>query len=217
MHVILKMEGEPAIPMSFERFAQENDLTGEWRDEILGAIDIHGVFQGGGGAQPAYTVTKDTRSLLERINAVPWIELRVASEKPTLDAALKHIMDIAGIETGDVAGQMVKVGWPCWRTSLRLQWLFQWLETEQQAAFQWLEAEQQPKGRYGVWCMVSGGVTGPREAWLKTVDGEVHRFSTLAEAVDEADRLRDQSRSWNSSCLFHYAAREFAYPGAEVA
>jgi hypothetical protein len=47
---------------------------------------------------------------------------------------------------------------------------------------------------YGVWCHVSGGVTGTREAWLKRYpsdDSKPHEFATFEEAEAEARRLRE--------------------------
>lgn len=41
---------------------------------------------------------------------------------------------------------------------------------------------------WGVWCRVSGGVTGTREAWLKDSSGDEKRF-TQSEAEAEAERL----------------------------
>jgi hypothetical protein len=42
---------------------------------------------------------------------------------------------------------------------------------------------------YGVWCEVSGGVTGYRAAWLKDSFG-IKRYETREEAEAEAHRLR---------------------------
>jgi hypothetical protein len=204
--IILKMEDEPAIALSFERFDRENDLSTEEREDILGALDRHGYYEGGGGAQPDYTLHIDRRSAVDRIGAVTWGDLRDAAERPTLDAALKHIMDIAGIETGDVAGQMFKAGWPSWK-SLRLQWLLQWLDAEQKAAESWPDdvadhySVPAPK-THGVWCEVSGGFTGHRENWMRDRDGRPMTF-TKEEAEEEAKRLRE-TIGRNSMARFSY-------------
>src|SRR5262245_57457514 len=43
------------------------------------------------------------------------------------------------------------------------------------------------QAKYGVWCTVSGGVTGFREAWMKS-DGKIKVFSTHQAAQAEADK-----------------------------
>jgi hypothetical protein len=43
--------------------------------------------------------------------------------------------------------------------------------------------------KFQIWCEVSGGVTGHRQAWLKA-DGKIQQFDTEAEAQAEADRLQ---------------------------
>ena len=58
--------------------------------------------------------------------------------------------------------------------------------------------------RYRVWCRVSGGVTGTREAWLKS-DGKVKIFRTAEEAKAEAKRL-SADKSPYATADFHYHA-----------
>jgi hypothetical protein len=58
---------------------------------------------------------------------------------------------------------------------------------------------------YGVMCRVSGGVTGTREAWLKSNDKRVE-FATLAEAEAEAAHLRAQANGPHAKAFFHYWA-----------
>jgi len=58
---------------------------------------------------------------------------------------------------------------------------------------------------YGIWCQVSGGVTGHRQAWLKA-NGKVQTFATLAEAEAEAERLTGLRRyDSQSATRYHYA------------
>lgn len=59
-------------------------------------------------------------------------------------------------------------------------------------------------GTWGIYCTVSGGVTGRRQAWLKS-DGEVVEFGTREEAEAEATRLRS-SMGRNSATRFTYTA-----------
>lgn len=44
---------------------------------------------------------------------------------------------------------------------------------------------------FRVWCEVWGGVTGPRQAYLKS-NGEISEFSTREEAEKEAARLNEK-------------------------
>lgn len=58
---------------------------------------------------------------------------------------------------------------------------------------------------FRIWCRVSGGVTGTREAWLKS-DGVVKEFATREAAQAEADKLnRPQPYSTAS---FRYTVEE---------
>jgi hypothetical protein len=60
--------------------------------------------------------------------------------------------------------------------------------------------------RWGVWCQVSGGFTGPREAWLKS-NGQRQEFRTQAEAEAEAQRCQADRSTSNASASFRYTAR----------
>lgn len=60
--------------------------------------------------------------------------------------------------------------------------------------------------KYGVWCEVFGGVTGSREAWLKS-NGELMKFATFEEAQAEARRCQSVDRRF-STANFRYTARE---------
>lgn len=62
------------------------------------------------------------------------------------------------------------------------------------------------KMTYGVWCKVSGGVTGTREAWLKNADRKIKSFATYEEAQAEAARLM-ANVSCYSRATFSYMAR----------
>ncbi len=61
---------------------------------------------------------------------------------------------------------------------------------------------------YAVWCRVSGGVTGTREAWMKDANGIV-RFATKDEAQTEADRLNKQMNGPYSRASFRYTVTEY--------
>lgn len=62
-----------------------------------------------------------------------------------------------------------------------------------------------PIRKWGVWCEVSGGVTGHREAWLK-VNGEEVEYDTQDEAETAAATCRENVRG-NTRATFHYSAR----------
>jgi hypothetical protein len=57
MPLTLVMEGE-TLQTTWAQFAVENDLDDypEWRDEIRTALATDGVYHGGGGAQPEYSL-----------------------------------------------------------------------------------------------------------------------------------------------------------------
>ena len=61
--------------------------------------------------------------------------------------------------------------------------------------------------KYGVWCRVSGGITGNREAWLKE-NGERVELNTRAEAEALAKHYNDQAahRPGYSAATFSYRA-----------
>jgi hypothetical protein len=59
---------------------------------------------------------------------------------------------------------------------------------------------------HGVWCEVSGGVTGTRQAWLK-VGGAVWR-GTIDEAQLKARECRHRAMTqYSRDAVFTYAAR----------
>lgn len=57
--------------------------------------------------------------------------------------------------------------------------------------------------RWRVRCRVSGGVTGTREAWLKS-DGIVADFVSEAEAQRTADECRTRAGRLGTGTLFEY-------------
>lgn len=62
---------------------------------------------------------------------------------------------------------------------------------------------------YAIWCRVSGGVTGTREAWMKS-NGRLVLFDTLAEAEADAAHHREQmNASPFRSAYFQYTAMEY--------
>ena len=58
--------------------------------------------------------------------------------------------------------------------------------------------------KFGVWCQVSGGVTGHRQAWLKS-NGVRVEFATQEEAEVEAERLNAIPRP-HAVATFRYRA-----------
>lgn len=62
-------------------------------------------------------------------------------------------------------------------------------------------------GEWGVWCQVSGGVTGTREAWLKS-NGEIQLFDSEDAARAEARRLMERIGRFGQA-RFNYTARQF--------
>ena len=67
-----------------------------------------------------------------------------------------------------------------------------------------MTAANEHPGTWGIYCTVSGGVTGSRQAWLKS-DGELVEFGTREEAEAEATRLRN-SVGRHSATRFTYTA-----------
>lgn len=59
---------------------------------------------------------------------------------------------------------------------------------------------------WGVWCTVAGGVTGPRQAWLKA-DGVVVECDTREEAEELAQENRERMAGHRGSAQFTYTAR----------
>jgi len=61
---------------------------------------------------------------------------------------------------------------------------------------------------HGIWCEVSGGVTGTRAAWLKDGDGQRVEFADLGAAEQKAASLRDSVARSSSTVRFSYQAME---------
>ncbi len=61
--------------------------------------------------------------------------------------------------------------------------------------------------RYGVWCQVSGGITGYRHGWLKREDGTRKEFNSLIVAACEATRLNSEPKRVRRA-LFAYQVLE---------
>jgi hypothetical protein len=64
---------------------------------------------------------------------------------------------------------------------------------------------------WGVWCEVSGGITGHRQAWLKSKQPGPKHPAVVAEFTErgaraEADRLNRQMRH-NRAARFSYTAK----------
>jgi len=59
--------------------------------------------------------------------------------------------------------------------------------------------------RYGIWCAVSGGVSGHREAWLKQ-GNELLVFNDYESAKQSAKELQDAKRN-HPSAVFAYVPR----------
>ena len=62
-----------------------------------------------------------------------------------------------------------------------------------------------PVADWGIWCRVSGGVTGTREGWMKR-EG-VRWYGTEEEATALAEETQDQAGSPFSTASFHCEAR----------
>ena len=63
--------------------------------------------------------------------------------------------------------------------------------------------------KYAIWCRVSGGVTGTREAWLKS-RGIIRKFETLDEAQRVAAEYNVKfSNDPISKAYFSYTAKEY--------
>jgi hypothetical protein len=62
---------------------------------------------------------------------------------------------------------------------------------------------------YRVWCVVSGGVTGTRQAWLKDGDGLVREWTDRAEAERQANVLtRRMNYHPLAKATFQYLVRK---------
>ena len=60
---------------------------------------------------------------------------------------------------------------------------------------------------YGIWCRVSGGRTGTREAWAKE-DGQILAFSDFKKAKETADSYNKSMNGPNSTASFEYSVKE---------
>lgn len=61
---------------------------------------------------------------------------------------------------------------------------------------------------WGIWCIVMGGRTGHREAWLKWSGDVRAEFSTKQEAEQEAARLTSRMNGPYATATFTYRAME---------
>ena len=61
--------------------------------------------------------------------------------------------------------------------------------------------------RYRIWCRVSGGLTGTREAWLKTKSGKIYETGNKTTAQKKATQL-NKTMGKNSMASFHYSVEE---------
>lgn len=68
---------------------------------------------------------------------------------------------------------------------------------------------------FGIWCRVSGGVTGCREAWLKSNDHDRAgakpkrvEFAERAEAEAEAKALNERMNGLYRTIDFRYSVEE---------
>jgi hypothetical protein len=68
-------------------------------------------------------------------------------------------------------------------------------------------AQSQQGTGFGVWCRVSGGVTGTREAWLTAADGSIMVFPTEDEASGRALYLNLKRNGPNARASFSYTAK----------
>lgn len=60
---------------------------------------------------------------------------------------------------------------------------------------------------FGVWCEVSGGVTGFRQSWMKS-DGVIRRFATREEAQAVVDAMQSRTRgNPHRTANFSYTVR----------
>ena len=61
--------------------------------------------------------------------------------------------------------------------------------------------------RYRIWCTVSGGMTGTRQAWLKKKDGKIYETSNKTSATKKAQHL-NATMGKNSMVRFRYEVAE---------
>jgi hypothetical protein len=60
---------------------------------------------------------------------------------------------------------------------------------------------------YRVWCIVDGGITGHREAWLKEND-TIYETNSRREAVEKAVSLNEKMNNHFSLASFRYTVKE---------
>lgn len=60
---------------------------------------------------------------------------------------------------------------------------------------------------YRIWCTVSGGVTGHREAWLK-VNGKVYETESYEKAQEKASDLMYEMNKRGYVATFTYTVEE---------
>jgi len=61
--------------------------------------------------------------------------------------------------------------------------------------------------KFRIWCRVSGGLTGTREAWLKKRNGKIYETKNRTTAQKEASRL-NKTMGKNSMASFRYSVEE---------
>jgi len=59
---------------------------------------------------------------------------------------------------------------------------------------------------YRIWCVVYGGVTGLREAWLK-VNGAIYETDSYQEASEKAYEMNERTSKFVSSANFKYTVK----------
>lgn len=60
---------------------------------------------------------------------------------------------------------------------------------------------------YRIWCIVSGGVTGHREAWMKK-DGSIYETESYREALEWAVELNKKMNDCFSTAFFRYTVKQ---------
>jgi hypothetical protein len=72
-------------------------------------------------------------------------------------------------------------------------------------------AGQDSNGRdgmtYRIWCKVSGGITGTREAWLKA-NGKICEYATREQAAQVARDLNERSNRSGATADYRYSVIE---------
>lgn len=65
---------------------------------------------------------------------------------------------------------------------------------------------EENKTMFGIWCTVSGGITGHRTSWLK-IEGQVQEYASFQEADAIAADLERRANSQNAVANFRYQPR----------